>query len=423
MDTIDNTAPVDSFTRFCSNSGKFSLFVFLLLIFFGFTVPFQERYTDVADITTSSPINQVVFSALYVLAFISLLPKRHLVYQLIRTEKFLTIFLIWAFFTIFWSEVPLVSFKRWIRNFGMVLIIISGFLYLKSSEDVMQFFKAILSVYLTLSILSVLFVPGATMENHSAWRGIAMHKNTLGQISLASLIIWCYAFYRGNLNSKLYALLFLGLSLILLIGSKSTSALLTAMVLFAFVGFQFLDKNIFRHVVGGFISSIFFITLFISFIFVLYLAQDFLSFVPELFGKDLTFSGRIYLWEDVFIDAKTHMAFGCGFGGYWVVGSRAMDEIWNNHSMAINQAHLGYLDLLNETGLIGFILFVCMIIYYLINLLKLEKTQFWSIFFISAIVFNLQETSFFIPMNITGVLFILSYLVLYVNKVKSTNDF
>jgi O-antigen ligase len=418
MATSENMASVDSFERFCSLLAKFSLFVFLLLSFFGIAMPFQDRPEDVSDVTTASPINQFVFSTLYILSFISILPKRHLAFHTIKAEKFLTIFLIWSFITVFWSDALFVSFKRWIRIFGAMIVLLSGLLHLRSTDDAFKYFKIILSVYIPLSILSILFIPGAYQYEFSAWRGIAQHKNTLGQISLVSLIIWSYAIYSDDIRKKLIALIFWGASFILLLGSRSVTSILTAGALFTFSGFLYANRQIFRPVVGSFISSMFFLAFFISLIPLIYLGQDALASVPELLGKDITFSGRLYLWEDVFEDAKSHLFYGCGFGGYWVPGSAAMDRIWGIHYTMFNQAHLGYLDILNETGLIGIMLFTFMVVFYFNNLSKLQESYFWQVFVVSALISNLQESSLFKPMNLVGILFIFSYLALYVKRIK-----
>lgn len=382
-------------------------------------MPFQDKLTDVDEITTSSSTSQIVFSTLYILSFISLLPKRHIFYQIIKTEKFFTLFLIWSFITVFWSDVPLVSFKRWLRIFGNTLIMISALLYLRKTDDATKFFKIILSIYLPLSFLSILFIPGAIQYNQSAWRGIAAHKNTLGQISLVSVIIWSYALQEESIKKKLFAFIFLSMSLVLLMGSRSVTAYLTASALLALAGFLYVDKKIFRPTIGRFFSSMFIFSFIVCMIPAILLSVNYLASLVELFGKDLTFSGRTYLWADVFDDAKTHLFYGCGFGGYWVPGTPAMERIWEIHYTLFNQAHLGYLDLLNETGIIGILLFVCIVIFYFINLIKLGQPHFWKVFIISALISNLQESSLFKPLNLTGALFIFSYLILYIDRVKS----
>jgi exopolysaccharide production protein ExoQ len=418
MDAIEDTIPIDGFSRFCSNLAKFSFFVFLFFSFFGTNLPFQERLADAEEITTSSVFNQLVFSSLYILSLISLIPKGNLAVRIIKAEKFFTIFLLWSLISVFWSEVPLVSFKRWLRIWGMAIVILSVLVHLRSADETLQYFKIILCVYLPLSILSVFLVPGATQWEFPAWRGIAMHKNELGQISLVSMLVWAHAFYRGDFKNKILAFLLGCLSFILLMGSKSVTAILTAGILMTYGAFLIISKQIFRPVVGRSVSAVYFIVFFLGLIPVVYLGQDALASLPGLLGKDLTFSGRVYLWADVFQDATSHLLLGCGFGGYWVPGTPAMDRIWDLHVTLFNQAHLGYLDILNETGLVGIALFAGMVTFYFIQLAKFDQPHFWKFFLVSALISNLSETSFFKPLNLINVLFVFAYIALYVDTVK-----
>jgi exopolysaccharide production protein ExoQ len=163
---------------------------------------------------------------------------------------------------------------------------------------------------------------------------------------------------------------------------------------------------------------VYFIVFFLGLIPVVYLGQDALASLPGLLGKDLTFSGRVYLWADVFQDATSHLLLGCGFGGYWVPGTPAMDRIWDLHVTLFNQAHLGYLDILNETGLVGIALFAGMVTFYFIQLAKFDQPHFWKFFLVSALISNLSETSFFKPLNLINVLFVFAYIALYVDTVK-----
>lgn len=423
MDSIENTTSVDGFTQFCSYLAKFSFFVFIFFTFFGTSMPFKDGMKDATDITTSDVSDQVIFSGLYVLSFIGIIPKRREAFQVIRTEKFFTILILWCFASMFWSDAPFVSFKRWIQIVGMTVIMLSALLHLRSADDTMQFLKLILSVYLPLSIAAVLFVPGAIQWEFPAWRGIASHKNTLGQISLVSLIIWSYALGQGKFKNKLISFIFWSMSLVLLIGARSVTAFLTAAVLLTFISFLYIERKIFKAVVGSFISSMFFIAFFLSLIPVIYFGFDFLESLPGLIGRDLTFSGRVYLWADVFEDARNHLLFGCGFGGYWVPDTPAMDRLYKLYLWLPNQAHLGYLDLMNEIGIMGLVIFALMILYYFINLSNLEQPHFWKLFVVSLLISNLSETSLFKPMNLVFIFFIFAYLALFTDIVKNKNRY
>src|SRR5262249_41340585 len=75
-----------------------------------------------------SPLDACVYSAL-IAAGIYVLNKRHVrLSELIRNNQWLTIFFIYSFLAIFWSDFPFVAFKRWIKVLGhpvMALIILT----------------------------------------------------------------------------------------------------------------------------------------------------------------------------------------------------------------------------------------------------------------------------------------------------------
>ena len=109
---------------------------------------------------------------------------------------------------------------------------------------------------------------------------------------------------------------------------------------------------------------------------------------------------------------------GCGFGGFWVFDNINLVILYEDYVWLPRQAHMGYLDILNETGLVGLGLFLAMVVAFFKNLLNLGKPFFWKWFLIAALIINFQETTLFRPNILTGVLFIFSYLALYVDLIK-----
>src|ERR687895_757688 len=110
---------LSSFPKRANNSitslSRIAFFLYLFFVFFGTSMPFQEKITNPDDVTTSNPINQVVFPIIYLLSLPGLYAKRKKLLLLITNEKYLTLFLFWCLLTISWSDFPVVSIKRWIQ--------------------------------------------------------------------------------------------------------------------------------------------------------------------------------------------------------------------------------------------------------------------------------------------------------------------
>jgi len=165
-----------------------------------------------------------------------------------------------------------------------------------------------------------------------------------------------------------------------------------------------------------FLSLIIVTAVILSSIFIM--APEYINAIPEYFGKDITLTGRTDLWYDMFAEAKKHLLIGCGFSGFWVTENPDLLILYENYVWLPNQSHSGYLDILNEVGLIGISIFVLMIVYYFINLSKLNKTHYWKWMVLMALLTNLTETSLFKPRQLIGAMFIFAYTALFMDIIK-----
>src|SRR5919199_5882901 len=59
--------------------------LFFLVVVFGTDMPFQERSLDVEDIGTSNQVRQVVYTTLFGMALLALVPRRGQVWRLLCT--------------------------------------------------------------------------------------------------------------------------------------------------------------------------------------------------------------------------------------------------------------------------------------------------------------------------------------------------
>jgi len=404
---------VDKVQKYYEKIAKISFAVYLFSIFFGTSLPFRERTRDIDEITTSNPINQLVFGALFIASIILLYYKKQKVLEFIKREKFLFIFAVWCFITILWSEYSFVSFKRYIQFFTAISIPLSYFLYIKNSEKALQVFYYILAAYVLVSLATIFTIPMARNE-YGFWRGIHTDKNGFGQICLIALILFCIYFSKSvSLKSRLINVFFVFAAFALLLGSRSSTALLTFLILFMiWILFQ-IDK-LFEPIGIRKTISIILTVCGIG------LTLSIILVVPEQFealigvtGKDLSFTGRAYIWKDIWGYAQDHFFFGAGFQGFWVINSPRLEELYQVYIWLPIQSHNGYLDILNDVGAIGALLFLFVLINYFFNLSKLKIDQPWKWFVFASIILNITESKFLSGKAPAGAMFIISYLVLF----------
>lgn len=400
-----------------ANCAKFAFLVYLGFLFFGTTMPFQEKIKDVSEIATSNIVNQYLFSFLYLLACVGLIGKGRVVYQLILKEKWLFIFICWTLLSVLWSEYTFVSFKRWLQLSGSVLICVSALVNFRNEEEILACFKAVLLIYLPLTIASIILVPGAVHLDTAAWRGLAQHKNILGQACLVSLLVWVFAWRRNkNRIGQSFCLFCAAVSFVLLVGSKSITSLLTALILLFVCVLATAVRKIIQPFIGRFSAWLLTVTVFAGYVGVLLAYPEILSGVVGFFGRELDLTGRSDLWAQVLEETGGHFILGWGYGGFWVVNSPWLDNLYAEFIWLPNQAHQGYVDILIETGIIGSTMVFFLLLAYFKKLVGSEQSHLWKWFVIMALIINITESTLLKANTLTGTMFLFSYLFLMIEN-------
>lgn len=389
-----------------------TFFLYMFFVMYGTSLPFQKTLQEMDEIETSNIVNQIVYSFLFLSALYSLIPKWRFVISIIKREKIFFIFLLWCSVTLLWSNYPFVSFKRLFQYITTYIVFLSILSHLGDTDKTFKFFKILLSVYILISLVSIFTIPGA-IDEHGLWRGMAPSKNHLGQMALVSILFFIQFISNSSLKQKLFFIFMLVLTIALFLGSSSITSILTLVIIAGLLFAQYLDKQFAPSGIGRTVSVltiIFTVTLVIA---LLFLAPRLLSDLVSGTGRDLTLTGRTDLWKDIIKYANTHLLLGAGFQGFWVLDSLQIQELYQVYIWIPIQAHNGYLDILNETGLIGLLLFATTAINYFVNLRKLDTSYFWKWLVVAALVVNITESTLIRPNITTGVLYLFAYLGLF----------
>ena len=402
------------------NLAKLAFFLYLFFVFFGTNLPFQSDELDVTEYATN-PIRQLLFSSLYFLALLSILPSFKKIFAIILEEKFLTMFLLWILASVLWSHYFDISFKRWLQVLGSYIVCLSALIRFRDSEEVLRYFRIITYSYLIITFISVFTIPAASAnyQGQIVWRGLAPQKNGLGQIVLICGMISVISinFYKSGSKYFDYSMLFI--SIILLVGSKSTTSFLTTLILSTLALLTYLLT---RFEIAGMLKWFTYLFILLAVLLTANLLIIFPTFISDMFaflGKDPTFTGRTDLWLYLLgIASSGNIFLGSGFGGFWVYGSPNLEQLYSLVNDTPIQAHNGYVDLFIETGIIGIVILLFIIVWYFYNLRFSESKQFWKYFFIATLLLNLQEATLFKLNEVTSVLFIFSYLSLFTQLVR-----
>lgn len=392
----------------------FNFLIFIFFTFFGTSLPFRPDIEEIDEISSSNIINQVVYSLIFFNSLVSIFPKRKNFYSIFMREKFLLIFIFWCTISVLWSDYSFTSFKRLFQIYTIITATSAFFLYYDSTQDIYKYLKIVLYPYLILSIISVAIIPGAFDPSFHTWRALTPHKNVLGQVGVISTI-FCYMFYQSEklLFNKTIALFMLFIAVALTVGSFSSTSII---LLFLISGFSLLFKLdlIFKPLGIRHTLSALLLVLVIVLILALVLTQPSVMLMfTNLFGKDTSFSGRTDLWAYMMYEISKHPIVGAGYQGFWVVNNVSLSILYEEFIWLPNQSHNGYIDIWNEVGIIGLILFSLFLINYFYSVIKIEKKHIWKTFMIIAFISNWQESTFFRPGQIISAIVIITYIKLF----------
>ncbi len=395
---------------------KINSFVLIYVTFFTTNIPFDPaNYADTFGAETSNIKNQVVYLFLFFSSLIILSKRFDKIVSLIIAEKYLGLFVAICLLSALWSDYSLLSFKRSFQLFVIFLVIVEALVNI-DPKILMNQLKIVVSIYLFYNLYACRFIPAAIDPVFGTWRGMEVQKNWLAQNSLYCLLssIVFFNFDKTRLT-KLYDSLLILISVLIIYKAHSSTNLI-AVVIIVFMGIVFQIESIFNNLGIGrsILGLVFLFILTFSGIFVIFSSEIF-ELIPGYFGKDMTMSGRTDIWKFAWNDIEKRIFLGYGFATYWIMGSSRLEVFASIfEGFKVNEAHNGYLEIMLQLGVVGFIFFLFLIITYAYRMLKLNNNLVILIF-ISIMTLNYTESVLFkVGLGITTFYFMATYVTLSV---------
>lgn len=345
--------------------------------------------------------------------------RYYVISQIAYSNTLLFALCLYCGLSIIWSPIESATLKKTIQFFGLIIF---SFAIQCDGKAWSYHVKVILAALLSIEVASLfvaLFIPSIGIDDYFgyAWRGVVAGKNGLGAVGALSLLLWIALGKHENLNKQLYwtGIFF---SLLCVIMSKSSTGILIAGL--GCLTFFFLNK---QHIGSPLWSQRVIITLGMPILLILHVyyihegvfpsRADILEPIAGLFGKTSDLTGRSDIWEPLLIQIQKHWLLGIGYGAFWLGPGSPSQPILDSLIWIPLQGHNGYLDLLNELGVVGCLLFVGWLITYVRDLLRLTEIdrQAGALFgaVLATILFsNLTESSMFRGVNFSFLLMILS---------------
>lgn len=424
--THGTAAPAQSASRAMQRL-EYCLVALLVTIALAFPLLRTENFFSMqqaaGDFTEGSARLQITFGLVFAVSGLLCLKYSRYIWQTLKhINPVLWLFLLWCLATMLWSPYPVVSLKRVVQQIGLLLLGLSLTLPFIDGRYLERILWRALAVILLASLLAVLLIPqmGVDYVRGNAWRGVLWHKNTLGSVGAFAVLTWVNAMGARHVSLRAGTIGLLFACGMLIMAKSSTALFVTAVGVLAW---SLARRSYFagahlRHIaiLGAMVLTCAALLMFYLYASRLPTFAEIISPISAVFSKSPDLTGRTDLWEYVLIEIQQHPWLGIGYGAFWLnVGSPSQYIIDAVRWIPL-QAHNGYIDLINETGLIGFGLFIALIGVHIANLLRLTlgnvaSAPFHWALLAMIIVSNFSESQLFNGVMFQNALLLLSIVI------------
>jgi exopolysaccharide production protein ExoQ len=341
------------------------------------------------DPVDGSIIDRLFYTVLTIIG-LRILSRRNFSWStLIKQNKWLTLFIVYIALSILWSDYPFVSFKRFIKVFGSIVMAMVVLTTDRPLDGMLTVIRRCLYIHIPMSLVCVKYFRevGVSYEWDGAvefWQGISTSKNTLGQVTMLAVLYFIWDFLRNWRANGIFNvhIAYLLMAIFLLKGSNQavslTSVAVCVFALLVFFTMQVLKNRpmlLRTFVTATFLATATLVILVLIHSVVLFPEQSFFGKIITTFGRDITLTDRTYIWTDVYQAASGNPLFGVGFGGFWI--GRVANIPWNeNMTWVLGQAHSGYVDTYLQIGLVGGLMLAGVLVFSLPKMFATLKDDF-----------------------------------------------
>ncbi len=370
------------------------------------------------DYLQGSPIDRTFLLILEGLGFAILLSRNIDWLTFLKRNKLLCSFYLYMGMSVFWSDFQSVSFKRWIRTIGdlmMVLILITDPNFMKAMP---RMFRQWAFLLIPLSVLFIKYYRhlGVQYDNageYEMWVGVTTHKNSLGQLACMSAFFISWIMLSRHFKKRwIFDIPLLLMSLWLLMGSRTATSRTSLGVYFIglaiLILLMLLKKNVAvtRVAVTVTVWGLLIGNTLLQYLY----SRELIPWLAAIIGEDPTLTGRTLLWDELMKIAAQHKLLGSGYGGFWI--GNIGNNLWEIFQWNPGQAHNGYIDVYIDLGIVGLLFLISLIFLTYRNVLtNLRNDSDYGRYRLALLamilIYNVTESSFIKPTALLWFLFLM----------------
>jgi exopolysaccharide production protein ExoQ len=317
--------------------------------------------TSLQAVEEGNPLDRVISSGLILMAIGVLLSRSFKWDTFFANNLALTAFLCFALMSVLWSDYPLISLKRWLRDLGNYLVILVALSDRRPPEAIRTLLRRLFFILISLSVVLIKYYPQMG-KSWDAWTGVAEYsgvttgKNMLGVLCLVSGLFFFWDTVRCWANRKerrtkrviLVNVSFIAMTLWLLNKSNSATSRVCLVIGCLVIAAAHL-KAVKRR--PALLTVLIPVGICGCLVLAVGFGVDISAAVAEAVGRDPTLTDRTKIWSFL-LSMKVSPLLGTGYESFWL-GPR-LQWFWQNAGLGhINEAHNGCLEVYLNLGIIG----------------------------------------------------------------------
>jgi exopolysaccharide production protein ExoQ len=262
---------------------------------------------------------------------------------------------------------------------------------------------------LVLSVLCVIFLPEIGIDQSwmhgGQWQGIFESKQSLGLVAAYGAFFALYRRMTGGSWTVFIILFAISAGTLIASGSRGTAAVMVmscCALLLCRLSLRFANALAWLPLACTCVAFALF----------MYLYATGYDHFP-LFGEKIDLTERTFIWQYGIAHVDQRPFFGFGLNGFWTDPGR-LQRFKDIHTWVLDNFHSGYLTILVECGLIGFVIFLGVALFFAIRIGGLTSSKavpapycaIVTCFVALSFQMNMTETLFLRSTSFMSVLFV-----------------
>lgn len=369
-----------------------------------------DDWVAAANFGAANPFDRAVKLTCMAVSLWLIARRPMLVVDLLKvTNPFLVALLILAPLSVLWSIYPSATMLRSVSLAGTLLLCFAIGLASWQPRRLQQIVGPPLALIIGASLVVGIFAPDLVIEQgdsislRDAWHGVLDHKNEFGIVSSFGVLLCVHGLACDRRRSWVLAAGVAASFICLLLSKSNGSLFATVLSVLMMLSILCAGPRLRPHLplLVGVAAGVILIYE-IAALRLLPGLEGLLRPIVDLTGKDLTFSARTVIWDVIEQHIRLSPVIGSGYGAYWV-GPIPQSPSYVFLSVMFlypTSSHNGYLEVVNDLGMIGFGCLLGFVTYYIMQALQLVRVDraqaalYLGLLF-QQMVINLSESEWF----------------------------